>query len=494
MQNSLNVDKPNNENKSSPIKSSIQSSSNVPNDNIKKAKKASARKVPVHVISPKSSNRARTTISTSPVNKTFGSTRSAFRPVGITTTSLSSPHSAMPLGAEAISPVSPYKQTDVTQLCAIKPCQSSKHGAKDNISGETEQKKLYKFKEQGAIPKYHKQKQNKHDGDRDRRLSWKSVPLPHSYNHSGSLCNDLATKLPEKTMPFSDSRLMSANITGEDIQNQECVDADPIADASKQTSSLIQSTKEPKASNVPFGLVAEAIISTSLTKSDGAIAKVATSSQTQETMRSSRLTNFSNTSAQSQQFRPSPKKMGSHQIFLQSRRSELQHSPKPRRRPEMGTHTNRPRSMPSSSFSHVHSHHLRPSALAFDQANERRQDSSDQAEHSPLSLNSYLVNNSQNNNANGLDAQRTQPQLLRSNQLVQHYPLQPQQPRLGVQLQQRRQQQHQLQQNIESQQHQQQHNQQQQLPQQQQPLQVHQQNPPPQQPSRNGRPLFSVLL
>ncbi|XP_059168108.1 ras guanine nucleotide exchange factor B-like [Physella acuta] len=454
--NFLSKSSPSNLATSSPV-SSLQQNGKKTSNNIS----GPSRKVSVQIIS-----RSSPTQNTSPHSPqtNFGSTLSAFRPVG-----------AVASGLASHSICSPSHQSRSPQQSNEKLASSNNLTSKHKPGGcsppaysnelQTCSGHPINYLEQGAVPKSTRPKETTHKTRDSLNLSWKNIPLPLSYNHSESVSNEHEKVLPPKTIPFAESK---TNISKLSSQESTSSKLSPRVYPLSILNSL-SSTTEASASNSPEDAEAAAPQSKPSAASNPTDttpnSKVNNSNNLTSSVREASTQATSNLSSRWHSHR-----MGGNQSLLQTRREEIQNSHLSRRAVEASSRSGRPSSMPLSVGRSGISHGI--SALAPSLDGQSRSENSDSAH--PLSLRSYLVNQ-----------QMSQSLALRQNHLVQHYPLQPQQPRLGVQLHQRRQQQHQLQQNIESQQ-------QQQLQQQQQ-QQLHQGAQQPQQ-ARNGRPLFSVLL
>ncbi|KAI8794899.1 CAunnamed protein product [Biomphalaria glabrata] len=332
-----------------------------------------------------------------------------------------------------------------------------------------------RFKEQGAIPKNVKSRENVTQKVDKSNLSWKNILLPLSYNHSESASNEGEKKLPSKTIPFTDSDTDISKPSKVELSSFESSKLSPRVYplTAQNLLSSIRPTVASPTSTTESTLGAAASFTQSRSNSNDDNSKQTVVHPHVSPIQNPVTSSVKEASTQASSVsRWHSHRMGGTQSLLQSRRDEMQNSHLSRQALELSTRSNRPSSMPASGgISALAVVTGRTDAAALPPAEVPR----------PLSLRSYLVNPSQ-------QIQHSQSLALRQNHLHQHYPLQPQQPRLGVQLHQRRHQQHQLQQNIESQQ--------QQLQQQQQQLQQQQQQEGNEQlqPARNGRPLFSVLL
>lgn len=448
---------------------------------------SSAKRIPVHIISqsPVSNSSPQSPLSS------FGSPLSAFRPVGAASSALSpqGQHSSMSCSPpiHSSNDGKSSKNNVVDSHNSSPPKCINAHTTKRNHEFGTGGRS--KYIEQGAIPKAVKQKEDEPHGNIHVNMSWKNIPLPLSYNHSESASNESEKKLPSKTIPFADSdpevsrtslkkeasaqSNTSSKVSVHVYPSRNVVMSSSVPPPSSSSGLTSRSTALPASSL----LAAADILLTDSTKCTNSHAAVTQSQQSQMSTAASvcngALSSVREASTQVNSGSTSrwhSHRMGGNQTLLQSRREELHNCQLSNRTVETSSRAVRPTSMPLSSTVGSVSHGISGLALERQPRNRLSEASS------------YLVSH---------QGGHPQPLALRQNHLMQHYPLQPQQPRLGVQLHQRRQQQHQLQQNIESQQQHQQM--QQQLLQQPQQGNHNQQNLQGQQ-GRNGRPLFSVLL
>ncbi|CAG5126423.1 unnamed protein product [Candidula unifasciata] len=460
--------------------------------------KSSAKKIPLHIISysPVSNTSPQSPLSS------FGSPLSAFRPVGAASSALS------PQGIHSSEACSPLHHSSSdgkpSQNNLVHSGSSSPHKCVNIHTTKRNQEPgtgvRSRYLEQGAIPKAVKQQDEENHGNINVNMSWKNIPLPLSYNHSESASNESEKKLPSKTIPFADS---DPEVSRTSLKKEASAQINTSSKVSVHVypsrNVLMSSSVPPPSSSLSSGLTVRSLalpVSSSLTAADVLAASTrctnkhsdAAVTQPQQSQIST-VASGSNGAVSSVReastqvnsgstSRWHSHRMGGNQTLLQSRREELHNCQLSNRTVETSGRAVRPTSMPLSSTVGSVGHGI--SGLVLERQSRNRLSEAS----------SYNVSHQ------GGQGQQPQPLALRQNHLMQHYPLQPQQPRLGVQLHQRRQQQHQLQQNIESQQQHQQMQQQQQQQQQQllqQPQQGNQQNLQAQQ-VRNGRPLFSVLL
>ncbi|GFN87248.1 hypothetical protein PoB_001375400 [Plakobranchus ocellatus] len=486
--------------------------------------------------------------------RNFNFSLSAFKPIGAS--SLSSP-----------------QDDSVSQSCFSfpTPCVTNSVGSKAarNSHGEAQQSsdeppallaKIYE--QQGAKPKIFKpvtSPELSSNCAQQRSMSWKNIPLPHSYNHTDCISCEPEDKLPPKTIPY----------TGPSINSLS-----PCSHEQPQTSSFSQSVQSQpnasKESTSPFGAVAKSVLSPSVenslpkfqsSRSSSIVTTTITAPFKRHSLSFREVSTQANSPVLSAQLHTRARKSGS---FLQQRgedHTELK-QPKQSTTNSKSHHTSSTQTGLKSGLA-IGTVALRstrlgarfpstfsPSAFKESKSTLVQQSnvsiglpSDTSAENSPncalgvseanttsrqLSILPLLANHSSSTSSSSQFPLQSSSLLLNHNPLIQHYPLQPQQPRLGVQLHQRRQQQHQLQQNIESQQQQQRQQQQQQRQEQQQlqeelqrqqeqqqrhePVGQEEQQEPAQQAQhqaaqavnvqnandrqqlRNGRPLFSVLL
>lgn len=423
----------------------------------------------------------------------FGSPQSAFRPVAAAPavlpshnmcSSASNSPSSLHSNNGASSP-----QNDVGQTC----CRGQNLSTHNCIHAYRSKERqnsasdlpASSYIEQGAIPKVVKHREGNFCDTNSTAASWKNIPLPSSYNHSKSASNESEKKLPSKNIPFADSDVqISRTFLRKDgvPQTEQSSSLSPHLYPSKEfVSSSI--TCPPTTSAVSsFGAAAEAFTAASTRQNSRGIPQ-ADHLQTSGNAAVSRAVELSVREASTQVSSGSTSRrlshrMGGNQSLLQSRREELQNCQLSCRTAEVLSRSVRPSCLPvTAGFGSGAGQGV--SGLMVDRHSRNQ----------PSDVSSYV-------GSHPGQGQQVQPITLRQNHLMQHYPLQPQQPRLGVQLHQRRQQQHQLQQNIESQH---QHQQQQQLNQQpqlgnQQPQLGNQQNGQQGHQGRSVRPLFSVLL
>lgn len=455
------------------------------------------KKVPVQVISSPGMN-----VSPQSPQNSFDCTHSAFRPVGTVSSQLSPTNIFPQISQNTLFNPNNGDLTSETQDIPLHTYVNTSLLQKSSISSVPTDKYI----EQGAIPKAMKLRGKDSQNTGSTNKSWKNLPLPFSYNHSQSASDESEKKLPPKTIPFADSDpdVLSAILEKESpLQNglsypNLTLSAIVSSANNFSTPSSVPllfspvSTKQPSLlSNSPFKSTPDFIHPTQ-TKFSTRHSSEAVAGHSKQTVsqagvpRGIKTSSFKEASTQvnsSSIFRWHSHRMGSSQPQPQKKHDELQKSQVIHRTVGGSSRTARPSSMPvSSGICHG------VSGLANDRQFRNRFSES-------LSLNAVCADSvnplSRSSSLTSHLRQQTQPPSLRQNILMQHYPLQPQQPRLGVQLHQRRQQQHQLQQNIESQQQHQQMQQQQLLHQ---PQQQGIQSSPLEQQGRNGRPLFSVLL
>ncbi|KAH9505224.1 hypothetical protein Btru_059011 [Bulinus truncatus] len=395
-----------------------------------------------------------------PPQSNIQSSPSAFRPVAT---------AAPPLAQSCLSSITNSSSQNTTAV-AVKPQSASSPLYKNESPTRTSvaNHTASKYKEQGAIPKNIKSHEAVPQNKDKTNLSWKNILLPLSYNHSDSASNEEEKKLPPKTIPFTDSDTDISKPSKLELSSFESSKLSPRV--YPLTAQNLLSSLRPPASVPPTSATITSNVSASgnvqprLRSSDesskhGGVEPSISTSPAPATLSVKEASTQAN-SGPALSSKWHSHRMGGTQSMLQSRREEMQNSQLSRRALDVSGRSSRPSSMPvcvggtnngisallSSPIGHVRSDAAASSPAVADGPH-------------PLSLRSYLVNPSQ-------QIQHSHSLATRQNHLLQHYPMQPQQPRLGVQLHQRRHQQHQLQQNLESQQQQLQQLQQQQLQQQ----------------------------
>ncbi|RUS83720.1 hypothetical protein EGW08_008516 [Elysia chlorotica] len=489
------------------------------------------------------------------IHSNISSSFSAFKPVG------SSPKKSSPSTPQTPPSSSPTAHRPVTREGTLQsPSESSALLSQ-------------RYEEQGARPKSFRANTECSSMSSDHaNMSWKNIPLPHSYNNTDCASCEPEDKLPSKFIPFTDPL--------KNIGSSPSCLAQPLSRS--PSSNLFQSQADPTVEcKSPFGAVAQSILSPSVPSSrpDHEISvsnasSLATSTAAKRNSASCRETGTqANSPVPSSQVHIGVKARQSHSLLQHRREEPTGSEPLPlkegtsdsKAHQSSGTQTNWKPSLTIGTVA-LRSTRLGPrfqTTFAPSARNGNKtqvsnrhnglvtspQTSSRPAGENcdsrsigavaesgvgralrPFSLMPLLANRLPPTTSSSSLQVQPSSVLMRQNPLIQQYPLQPQQPRLGVQLHQRRQQQHQLQQNIESQQQQEQqrqqrqqqeqnrlqqrdhqgqqlqqrpeplghdaqHQHQQQQQQQHQPVQaVNIQNPNDRQQLRNGRPLFSVLL
>ncbi|GFR58733.1 hypothetical protein ElyMa_001775100 [Elysia marginata] len=505
----------------------------------------------------------------------ISSSFSAFKPVGAS--SISSPQNTRVITPQSFPPSDLPDVSSPLVDGAVKVETSS-----GRLHTPTESSALLsqRYREQGAKPKTVKSKGGHTSSTNDNaNLSWKNIPLPFSYNHTDCVSCDSEDKLPSKFIPFTDPL---KNTSLSPSSHAHLLSRSP-------SSNLFQSQADSNGDcTTSFNAVAQSILSPSLQTSRPILENSAASATTLATSQATKkhFSSFREAGTQANSPLPSAQVLSGatgrqSQSLLHHRREEptrtdlsKEGTPSTKAHQSSGTQTNWKPTLAIGTVA-LRSTRLGPrfhtsfssgrNGDKFSLSNEgsngdapprfmqltREKSGGMNGEASaegrtrasrPLSFIPLLTNASSPTSCSSPLSVPVQPSslLIRQNPLIQLYPLQPQQPRLGVQLHQRRQQQHQLQHNIESQQLQHQRQQEQQLQQQQheqrQPQQNHQdqqqqqqrhspplaqdpqqqpplqglqpqprqqpvavqavniQNPNDRQQLRNGRPLFSVLL
>ncbi|KAK3709191.1 hypothetical protein RRG08_030870 [Elysia crispata] len=116
-----------------------------------------------------------------------------------------------------------------------------------------------RYEEQGAKPKTYKANAECTSISRDHtNMSWKNIPLPHSYNHTDCVSCEPEDKLPSKFIPFTDP---SKNISLSPSSHAHPPSRSP---SSNLFQSQVSTNGECKS---PFGAVAQSILSPSVQSS-----------------------------------------------------------------------------------------------------------------------------------------------------------------------------------------------------------------------------------